>query len=54
MNWTGLAACMEAMRNTHTLLMGTPEENTPLRKLWHRWKDNIKRDIKYVGREDVD
>jgi len=47
-------ACMGEMRNTHRLLVGTPEENSPLGRLRRRWKDNIKRDIKEVGREKVD
>ena len=36
------------------VLVGTPEENTPLGRPRLRWKDNIKRDIKEVGREVVD
>jgi hypothetical protein len=54
MKWTGLAACLEEMRNTHRLLTGTPDENTPLGRTRRRWKDNIKRDIKELGKEDVD
>ena len=45
---------MRETRNTHRLLVGTPEENSPLGRPRRRWKDNIKRDIKEVGMEKLD
>jgi hypothetical protein len=45
---------MGKTRNTHRILVGMPEENMPLGRLRRRWKNNIKRDIKEVGKEEVD
>ena len=47
-------ARMGMVRNTHRVLVGTPEETTPLGRPRLRWKDNIKRDIEEVGWEGVD
>lgn len=44
-------ACVGEMRNTNRLLVGTLEENTPLGRPRRRWKENIKRDFKEVGKE---
>jgi hypothetical protein len=40
--------------NAYMLLVEKPERNTPLARSRHRWKDNIKRDIKEMGWEVVD
>jgi hypothetical protein len=39
-------ACVGDMRNIYEILIGKPEENRPFRKPKHRWKDNIKLDLK--------
>jgi hypothetical protein len=33
----------------HWVLVGKPEEKRPLGRPRHRWEDNIKTDIQYVG-----
>jgi hypothetical protein len=35
-------------RNHNRILMGKPEEKTPLGKPRHRWEDNIKMDLQEV------
>jgi hypothetical protein len=54
MKWTGHEARLGEVRNTHRLLLGRPEENTPLGRLRCRRKNNMKQDIKEVGWEGVD
>jgi len=38
----GHEARIEARRGTYRVLVGRPDEKRPLRRLWHRWDDNIK------------
>jgi hypothetical protein len=35
-------------RNSYRILVGTPDENTPLGRPRHRWEDNIKMDIREI------
>jgi hypothetical protein len=35
-------------------MVGKPEGKRPLRRLRHRWEDNIKMDLKETGLEAVD
>jgi hypothetical protein len=37
-------------RNTYRILVGEPEENRPLRRLRRKWVDNIKMDLREIGR----
>jgi hypothetical protein len=41
------------MRNLFTILVGKSEGNKLLERPKHRWEDNIKMDIKVLGRERV-
>jgi hypothetical protein len=41
-------------RNTYKVLVVKPEEKRPRRRHWRRWMDNIKVNLKEVGRDDVD
>jgi hypothetical protein len=38
----------EEKTNVHTILMGNPEGKRPLRSHRHRWKDNIKMDLREI------
>jgi len=40
---------MGERKGVHKVLVGKPEGKRPLRRARHRWEDNIKMDIKYVG-----
>jgi hypothetical protein len=37
-------------RGLYRVLVWNPEGKRPLRRQWHRWKNNIERDIKLVGK----
>jgi hypothetical protein len=39
-------ACIGEMRNAYTVLVGKLEEEKPLGRPRHMWKDNIKMDLK--------
>ena len=41
---------MEEGRGVHKVLAGKPEGKRPLGRPRHRWEDNIKMDLKEVGR----
>jgi hypothetical protein len=53
MRWVGQTARMEEMRNSHTILVCKSEGNRPFGRPRHRWKDNIKMDLKELGYEDM-
>jgi hypothetical protein len=42
---------MGEMRNPYKILVGKPEGKTSLRRLRHRWEDNIKMDLREIGWE---
>jgi hypothetical protein len=42
------------MRNAFKILVGKPEGKRPVGRLKHKWKDNIRTDLREVGWEDVD
>jgi hypothetical protein len=46
--WTGLVACMGERRGSQGIMVGRPEGRKPLGRPRHRWKDNIKMDLKEV------
>jgi hypothetical protein len=45
---------MGEKRNAYRLLMGKPEEKTPLGRPRHRWVDNIRMDLEEVVWDDVE
>jgi hypothetical protein len=40
---------MEETRNAYGILVEKPEGSKPLGRPRHRWKDNIKTDLKEIG-----
>jgi hypothetical protein len=42
------------MRHSSKILIGKPEGKRPLQRPGHRWKDNIKMDLREVGFEGSD
>ena len=50
MRWAGHVARMEEGRVVHKVLVGKPEGKRPLGRPRRRWKDNIKVNLKEVGR----
>jgi len=49
MRWAGHVARMRKGRAVYRVLVGKPEEMSPLRRPRHRWEDNIKADLQEVG-----
>jgi hypothetical protein len=45
---------MGKIRNAYKILVRKSDGLRPLRKLRHRWKDNIKTDLMEIGWEGVD
>jgi hypothetical protein len=41
-------------KNIHRVLARKPEEKRPLGNSRHRWEDNIKINLREIGRGDVD
>ena len=50
MSWAGHVASMEEGRGVHKVLVGKPEGKRPLGRTRLRWEDNIKMDLREVGR----
>jgi hypothetical protein len=50
MRWAGHVARMDQGRGVHKVLVGKPERKRPLGRPRSRWKDNIKMDLREVGR----
>jgi hypothetical protein len=48
--WAGHVAWMWKARGAYRVLVEEPERKKPLGRLRRRWKDNIKTDVKSVGR----
>jgi hypothetical protein len=44
---------MGEVRRAHRILVGRPEGRRPLGRPRHRWKDNIKMDLREIGFGDV-
>jgi len=49
MKWAGHVARMGEKRGLYRVLVGKPEGKRPLGRPRHRWKDNIKMDLREVG-----
>jgi hypothetical protein len=50
MRWTGHLAPLGEGRGVHRVLVGKPEGNRPVGRPRPRWEDNIKMDLRVVGR----
>jgi len=48
MRWTGHVAHMGERTGAFRVLVGKPEEKSPLERPRHRWEDNIKTDLQKV------
>ena len=48
LRWAWHAARMEERRGAYRVLVGKPEGRRPIEKPWHRWKENIKMDIRKI------
>jgi hypothetical protein len=47
--WGEHVACLGEKRNAYMILMGKPEGERRLRRPRHRWKNNIKMDLREIG-----
>jgi hypothetical protein len=54
MRWVGHVARRGKKRNVYTILVGKPEGERPLGRRRRRWEDNIKMDLREIGRDGVD
>jgi hypothetical protein len=54
MTWAGHVGNMGEVRGAYNILVGRPEGRRPLGRPRHRWKDNIKMDLREIGFGDVD
>jgi len=50
MRWAGHVARMGEGRGVHRVLVGNPEGKRPLGRPRRRWEENIKMDLREVGR----
>jgi hypothetical protein len=50
MRWAGHVARLGEKRNAYRLLVGKPEKKRPLGRPRRRWVDNIKIDLREIGR----
>jgi hypothetical protein len=51
--WLGHVAHTGDMRNVYKLLVRKPEGKKPFRRSKHGWEDNIRMDLKEIGREGM-
>jgi hypothetical protein len=49
MRWAGHVTRMGETRNAYRILVGKPEEKSPLGRQRRRWVDNIKMDLRETG-----
>jgi hypothetical protein len=54
MRWAMHVARMGEMRNAYKTLVGKPVAKEPLRIPRRRWEDNIRMDLRDIGRDVVD
>jgi hypothetical protein len=54
MRLAGHVARMGEKRNAYRILVGKPEEKRSLGRPRHRWVDNIKIDLREIGRDVMD
>jgi hypothetical protein len=48
MRWAEHIPCIREKRNAYRVLMGNPKGKRPLGRPRHRWKDNIKMDLREI------
>jgi hypothetical protein len=53
MRWVGHVVRMGKVRGIKWVLVGKPERKRPLGRPRHRWKDNIKMDLRETGIDEV-
>jgi transcription termination factor 2 len=53
MRWAGHVARMRETRNAYRILVGKPEGRRPLRRPRRRCVDNIKMDLRGIGRDGI-
>jgi hypothetical protein len=49
MRWAGHVGCIGEKRNAYRILVGKADGKRPLVTPRHRWKDNIKMDLREMG-----
>jgi hypothetical protein len=54
MRWARNMARMGEVRVAYNILVGKPEGRRPLGRLWRRWEDNIKMNLREIVFGDVD
>jgi hypothetical protein len=54
MRWGGHVALMGEKRNAYRILVGKPEEKSPLGRPRRRWVDNTKLDLREIGWDGMD
>jgi hypothetical protein len=54
MRWSGHVARIGVKGNTYSILVGNPEGKRPLGRPRRRWVDNIKMDLRQIGRYGMD
>jgi hypothetical protein len=54
MRWAGHVAQAGEKRNAYRILVGKPEEKSPLGRPRHRWVDSIKMDLREIGWDGMD
>jgi hypothetical protein len=54
MRWAGHVARMGMNRNSYRILVGNPEGNRPLGRSRRRWVENIKMNLREIGRDGMD
>jgi hypothetical protein len=53
MRWVGHVACMGEGKGVYSVLVGKPKGKRPLGRPRHRWKCNIKMDLREIGINEV-
>jgi hypothetical protein len=54
LRWAGHITRVDDKRNAYRILVGTPEGNRPLERPRRLWVDNIKMDLREIGRDGMD
>jgi hypothetical protein len=54
MRWERHVTRMGKNKNAYRILVGEPDGNRPLGSPWRKWVDNIKMDLREIGRGGID
>jgi hypothetical protein len=54
MRWVGHVTRMGEKRNAYRILVGKPEGKSPLRRPRRKWEDNVKMNLREIGRGVMD